>query len=340
MDDQPLPFPEIALAGPKAPLPADFVTLSHAGADPLWDFHLSLPGPAKARFASTEAPAPGASFHLLAAFRSEAEPLSLEVVGAYLEREADPEPRLRRWAQGTMFHEHVASRSFPLRSGKAGETLAIYTFGEKRYARRMLARKWGPRLLLAVADAPIDRYPQMASRVAQTLASLAIEHDVMGAYAEATQPVRGGAPVPWKTALPASWKILEAPEARGGAGFRATPTAPDVSGAPILDFTVLPRALAKNATEAAAAALTALSGELHVRHLTPAPSKEPFVAWAGSSVVLFGGWRCLLSCRVLLHNNAWIVVSGLGRDGTLGEEARGLCHRGVDVAAESLTIEA
>lgn len=340
MDDQSPPFPEIALAGPKPPLPVDFVTLSHASADPLWDFRLSLPGPARARFTSAAAPAPGASFHLLAAFHSEAEPLSVEVLGAYLERESDPEPHLRRWAQGTMFHEHLESRSFPLRSGKVGETLALYTLGQKQVARRMLARKWGPRLLLAVADAPFDRYPQMADRVAQTLASLTIDHDVMGAYAELTQTVRGNAPVPWKTALPASWKILQAPEARGGAGFRATPTAPEAAGAPVLDFTVLPRASAKSANEAAAVALAAFgSGGLHVRHLASIPSKEPLVAWAGSSVVLFDGWRCLLSCQVLLHNNAWIVVSGVGRDGMIGEEALGLCHRGVDLAAESAAIE-
>lgn len=331
----------IELSHPELPPPApgELREVRVQSPDPLWDLRVGLPGPAMSLLPSVPAPAPGARMHLLAAYRGADLPFEVEIFGRWLEREIDPDALLHFWVRDAGHLEVLSARSIPQPGGRIGDCLARLALGRRALVRRVLARKWGPRLLMAIVQAPEDRYPALADRIALSLSSLAVAHDIMGPHAEPMTPLRGELPVPWRAALPASWTVLEAPDARGGAGLAASPRAAPVDGTPSLDVRVLPRAAAQTAREAVRHALRTWSADLETPvDLESVPAPAPLRAFRGEATVLFHGWRSRLLCRVCWHNRAWVVVSGVGREGR-DEEGAALAFRGVDVVAESLVVE-
>jgi hypothetical protein len=339
-DDVSLPHPEILWDQPAA-APAGQTTITQQNPDPLWDFRMILPGTARPLPIEAATPTAGPGLRLLGAFGGPAREFGVEVLGSWLEREIDPDVRLQQWIRGTSAHEMVSARPVAHRSGTIGDSLVLYSLGDRERVRRIVARKWGPRLLLVIAETRRDHYAEMADGVAVSLGSLCVVQDTLGRFAEPLTSVRGDIPVPWRAALPRSFRMLKAPDEQGGAGFVATPGERQIQGLPALHFGVFARAAASNAKEAMQMLLYRIDPDVHA-DLDPfrvEEARDPVQSWLSDSMALCCGWRSRVVCRVLWHNHAWIVAVAVSRDKQLDEENAALCRRALDVVCGSVVIE-
>jgi hypothetical protein len=322
---------------------ASFVALVRGGPEAAWHHRIALPAgysmePETFAVPGSEAPTS------LGRFRRDDPPAEIEVFGALLGREVDPADWLD--ASPLVAGARVDSRRVePAATGARGSVVAA--LGDGRIAR-LYAAKWGARLLALRCATDADHYPGLAEELLVTLRSLEPVLAEGGRFAEPMRVESGDAPVPWKTSIPASWKVEPGGGDEDVASFQATnlarPGAPDEEPVGKLAFAVFARGALKRPREVASFYLEALAdGGLRVLGdaFEEEPAREPFdhswllVSPATRSASLPGEVRC----RVMRHDRVWVLAGALSPRAEDDRAAWMQDKRALDVVTQSLRIK-
>ncbi|MBI4953248.1 MAG: hypothetical protein HY908_14545 [Myxococcales bacterium] len=315
--------------------------------DPLWHFKIAMRhdwrlGPEGAAVPTTD------SMESLALFKHRDPEADVEVMGYVLPAEVDPAD----WLEVSLADQGktvVSRKPVRLLAGVVGDVVATWDVEGEPFAGRFFASKWGPRLFVLALRARAADYPRFADDFFASIATFEAVDDSLGLFAERVNFVAQQAPLPWKTAVPISWRIEEEePSADGGergAAFQARQKPlegdeRDFYGQ--LSFAVLERGLAERARDAANGYFRAVRdngivvGPHDFEEETPPKGFEH--AWLATAPATHAGSSGVLFCRVLLHPRCWVVGGVLCPTRDADPMAWMRSKRALDIATYTLEL--
>jgi hypothetical protein len=330
-----LPHPEAASGEALA-----LVGLTIGGPDTAWHYRISVDGNMAMPPEPIATPT-GEALVSLGAFRRH-DLVTVEVLGAVVSREIDPAD----WLLGSELAVGltvVSSRREPSPSGERGDVLGVRGDG----VERLFAARWGHRLFVIRATAPMDAYPGSAEAIAGSIGSLD-PVEAGGRYSEPVKKHGLDAPVPFRCLVPDTWRVDLGGVSEQGSSFQAVNlrNRVDDDGEVVgrLSVAVFTRGTVKKPREVAEPYFEALAdGELRVLsdEFDAEPVKEPFDrSWLCVSPVtrpdsLPGEVRC----RVLRHPAAWVLLAVLSPTAEDDRQAQMENKRALDIATSTLTIK-
>ncbi|MBI4700713.1 MAG: hypothetical protein HY744_06045 [Deltaproteobacteria bacterium] len=339
---------------PGAGAPEHFVRVEErACADPRWHFGLLLPRDSVRAGGAAKGPSDERRTVSLGLYQRLAPAGDVEVMGRLLHSEIDPADWLDK-ALADLGRAVVSRRPVPLLGGVVGDAVASWEHEGESFAGRFVATKWGPRLFVACCRTRRADYAALADDFFASAASLRPLAACAGAFAEDVNFVEQDRPFAWRVAVPESWEIVRHPAIDEGAWFEATHIAPGPPGEQVgerdgkLALAVMARSCARRPRDAADVLLAALrENGVEIAHADfadeptgPAgPAHEPFAqSWYLTSPIVRYEAHGELRCRVMMHEQAWVVCGVLGPTAEDDAEAWMRNKRVLDVARATLEL--
>lgn len=328
---------------PTERLEADFFRATcDALPDPTWHFRIILHNSTSLAPQDLQAPTLE-TLVSLALFQREDPASDLEIYAQRLDRELDPTDWLNFWAiQNGM--RVVARRVVPGQGGAIGDMVARWEMEGQSYMGRLVAMKFGPRLVLAWFRARAADYPALAVEAFVSLATLEMLDGSPGLLAEGINTVNHALPTPWQVVLPASWRV-EADLMTGDlVSLKARPI--DLAIPPSYPHPRFAMVVAQRRVNTAEQAFALAVDGVHVEGMQLASPisgdgpPAPGFTQVGNlvSVVRVNGLPYELRCRIQQRGGFWMSAAVLtpGRDLVPLLWMRG--KRLLDIAAYSFTL--
>jgi hypothetical protein len=278
--------------------------------DSLWSFGLVLPKSIRRATPQTAVPKPGGPMLSLALLNRPDPPCDIEIFGQHLLHELHPADCLDIWLEKQAC-TILSRKRVPTIAGDVGDIVVQWKVNDDVFLGRLFAIKTGPRLFVIWARTAESNYPALAEPIFLSLSSFHVLDATPGPLAEKVQWTAASLPIPWKIALPVSWKITEESATAAAASFQATlPSNPPSNMLAKISFAVI----APNQITDSAQAFEKMHAALHdagvstePAAITPIHADAPYTqAWQSDTVATVNNLPAELRLRVQQHPKAWI----------------------------------
>jgi hypothetical protein len=201
--------------------------------DPKWHYRIAVPHTTKMRpNVGRTAPTAEAPLQSLGLFYREDAEMDVEVIGVLLGREIDP----IYWLECYLEHNGLgisSLKALPLTGGIVGDAVCEWNVGEKPFAGRFVALKFGPRLYVVCCRASRETYAAHADEFFVSLTQFGAIDQSPGLCAEPVTKVGAPRPEPWFLYVPGSWQLSAEDHEGGQAGFQAVMAGPNPEDPPV-----------------------------------------------------------------------------------------------------------
>jgi hypothetical protein len=313
--------------------------------DGAWRFRMKLPRAWHASPGSTLLPR-AHEVTLLARYERDDPPAKLEVFGTLLEREVDAGDWLTHsYMLAGKTIERVAE---PTRTAKVADVEATWGSDDTIRAGRFHATKQGSRMYLLICSTDAKHRDQLASLSAACAASFEPEKGADVSFSEVMRPHKAKTPVPWQMLLPASWIVEYGSSGEDVASLQAENIrrGDDDPGETVgkLAFAVLSRSAGKTPRDVAELYLSAVRDnglDIGYENVSLEVARKPFSqSWYLVAPVAHEDLPGELRCRVMCHDDVWVLAGLLGLTRETNLQAWMQNKRALDVVTFGLKFKA
>jgi hypothetical protein len=324
----------------------DFVAVSsQEWLDEEWRFKMRVPRAHVAKPGLPSVPTVQ-SLHRLVRYELTDDEATIDVSASKLLREVDAGDWLATWpvlnikgvVEGVE-KEHHASYA---------ELDAHWQSGGVSWRGRFVCIKSGPRMFLIACKAPQQHWDAVVQRLAVVFDSFEPSTKAPHRYAERLRDYSAESPIPWTISLPSSWMLEPGTKNDKVASFQAE-NMTQAWGEPgemvgKMAFAVLDRPMYKTPRETVNLYLDAVRDhgiEIGPTQLKLLELRRPFEqSWCLEAPVWSDDAPGVVHCRVLLHENVWVLAGVLSVRREEDAMAWMQNKRAIDVVTRSLRFDA